>query len=637
MKEQNKADIFDTAFKAAARSEYTKATKLFQHVAIETWNGQPVLSSESCDFIRGVGMIEAMENGTTSDLSIRRVAHSIDYYGLYAKESKVVADYVNSLQGQAPDPASFPVGSFAGDMNHQYGWSMVLSSPGRWCAAAVLNMLRNDSPESLRAAHNILETGYEADGATEGTHQILDLAAILLYLRAGLFNRVLDVASNYSSFKDPDWQAYANEPDYETNSKFHTEIARAALATAHAHLGNFDTALAYTSGEGMTSSAACAQTFFVQACVHRARGETEEANRCFAFAESSNPAREDIKEAHNTEDFQLRQTSIEVITQRTDAWDIDTEPSLAARQALESEKVRQDIVDAALAELDSYIGLTELKKEVRTIAEQIAYNKRLEERGLQTSAQNMAMTFQGPPGVGKTSVARVLHKVLYGYGILKDDSFVEVDRSGLIGQYQGETVKKTNAKLTEAQNGTFFLDEAYSLVQGENDMYGNEALDAIVKFMEDHRGDMCVILAGYKGDMQQLLKRNEGLNSRFKRHLNFPSYSTREIAEISAVVAKKDGKIMSDECVDTIERVLTERVMNVETGMPIVDPSGVNLIDKMGNGRGARNIKDEAEVFLMRRLQGKDMNALSNEELQTFTPSDVEKAAMLVVDRTIES
>lgn len=174
-------------------------------------------------------------------------------------------------------------------------------------------------------------------------------------------------------------------------------------------------------------------------------------------------------------------------------------------------------------------------------------------------------------------------------------------------------------------------------MQGENDMYGNEALDAIVKFMEDHRGDMCVILAGYKGDMQQLLKRNEGLNSRFKRHLNFPSYSTREIAEISAVVAKKDGKIMSDECVDTIERVLTERVMNVETGLPIVDPSGVNLIDKMGNGRGARNIKDEAEVFLMRRLQGKDMSTLSNEELQTFTPADVEKAAMLVVDRTIES
>lgn len=630
VQKQNKADIFETAFRSAARADYPKALKLFQHGAIEG----KYLVLESCDFLRGVGMVEALEGKTmTTEQTIARVARSISRYGLYSKESKEAAEY---CQQNGIPVESVPFGSFQGDMNHQYGYSFLLSTPGRWCAAAAFNRMREGTPEEFLSAHEILDQGYRADKAEQGEHQILDIVSILLYLHAGLFNRVIDVAAPYANPKGSDWNAFVNAPDTETNTTFYSDIARAALATAYTHLGEFDSALSLAQTE-FTSAAAQAQSFFVQANIARIQNkEEEEVNRLMAHAETSNPYREDIKEAHHNKDSILRQTSLDLISKRTNVWDVRTEPSLAAKQAMESAQGRQDIVDAALAELDSYIGMDELKLEVRALADQIAFNKTLEERGLEGSTSNLSLTFQGPPGVGKTSVARILHRILYGYGILKEDSFVEVDRSNLIGQYQGETVKKTKEQLVKAQNGTFFLDEAYSLVQGENDMYGNEALDAIVKFMEDHKGEMCVILAGYRGDMQQLLRRNEGLNSRFKRHLQFPSYKTSEIAQIAAVVAKSRGKILPPEAVEKIDEVLTRRVINSE-GNVVIDPSGVNLIDKMGNGRGARNIVEEAEVFSMRRLQNKGLSNVSNEELQTFTVEDVEQAANVVIDRTIES
>lgn len=236
-------------------------------------------------------------------------------------------------------------------------------------------------------------------------------------------------------------------------------------------------------------------------------------------------------------------------------------------------------------ELDRLVGLDSVKRMVRKIK---AYAKR--NKGEADS--NLHMCFYGNPGTGKTEVARILSRILYDAGVLGEAKLVEIDGQGLIGRYVGETAPKTEAKINEAMNGVLFIDEAYSLVSSGNDRgrsgYSEEAVAVLLKEMEDRRGQFCVILAGYKEEMKELLSTNPGFESRIQFTLDFPDYSREELGEIAKCFLGKKGYEIRKEA---LERVLD--VTEYYRSRP-----------NFANARTVRNILDQ--VIMNQNLRTED-------------------------------
>lgn len=205
-----------------------------------------------------------------------------------------------------------------------------------------------------------------------------------------------------------------------------------------------------------------------------------------------------------------------------------TAPSAALAQA------PTETLDEVLAELDALPGLESVAGQVRTLANRVRLNKEREKRGMAVSEVGMHSVFIGPPGTGKTTVARIWGRVLAATGLLPSGHVIETDRSGLVGQHVGETAQKTTAVIDRAKGGVLFVDEAYSLTPGgpaSND-FGSEAVDVLLKRMEDERDSFCVIVAGYPREMERFLESNTGLRSRFAQTMTFPNYSASALETI---------------------------------------------------------------------------------------------------------
>ncbi len=207
----------------------------------------------------------------------------------------------------------------------------------------------------------------------------------------------------------------------------------------------------------------------------------------------------------------------------------------AARRHVEAEAdpdERARDLDEARAELSSLVGLAEVKAEVERLADLLVVQARRREAGKRVPERSLHMIFTGPPGTGKTTVARLIGRIFHGLGVLQSGHLVEVDRSGLVAGYVGQTAAKVNGAVDEALDGVLFIDEAYALANGGASDFGSEALATLLKRMEDERERLAVVLAGYDEPMARLLESNPGLRSRFPTHLTFPSYSAPELAEI---------------------------------------------------------------------------------------------------------
>ena len=270
--------------------------------------------------------------------------------------------------------------------------------------------------------------------------------------------------------------------------------------------------------------------------------------------------------------------------------------------------VRAPTIDEVLAELDSLVGLKPVKDELRRLIATVRANKMREEKGLENNVtMSYNFVFTGNPGTGKTTVARILGKAFRALGVLDRANFVETDRSGLVAKYEGQTAAKTNKLIDSAMGGILFIDEAYQLNQGENDQYGSEAVATLLKRMEDARGSMVVIIAGYSNEMKKFMEINSGLESRFNRTIEFPDYSAKELAEIYRSMAKKAKYRLSDD----VEHWL----------VPYISMLTEKRDKNFGNARWARNLFEKSVE--RQSLRVTDLKDPSAEELQTIRLKDL--------------
>ena len=214
-----------------------------------------------------------------------------------------------------------------------------------------------------------------------------------------------------------------------------------------------------------------------------------------------------------------------------------------------------------IEELESLIGLASVKKDVVSLANFIKMKKMREEKGLKAPNISYHCVFSGNPGTGKTTVARILANIFKELGILKSGHLVETDRSGLVAEYVGQTALKTNKIIDSALDGVLFVDEAYTLVGGQND-YGKEAIATLLKRMEDDRERLIVILAGYSKEMEEFINSNPGLRSRFNRYILFPDYTSSELFDIFQLNAAKNEYVINEEANQYLKKKLDIVVQN---------------------------------------------------------------------------
>ena len=262
-------------------------------------------------------------------------------------------------------------------------------------------------------------------------------------------------------------------------------------------------------------------------------------------------------------------------------------------------------LDAIRAEINELVGLAPVKEYVFGLADNLQVQQRRAAAGLKTASLSMHMIFTGNPGTGKTTIARLVAKYLKAIGALKGGQLVEVTRADLVGRYTGHTAPLTNSVIESALGGVLFIDEAYSLYRGEQDSFGLEAIDTLVKGMEDHRDELVVILAGYTREMELFLTANSGLASRFPNKIEFPDYTAEELLQITHVQAKNKGYRLAESC--------TEPLLGYYARWQAADARTA------GNGRLARNTLEKAIFHQSRRLVAEPAAALD-----LLLPSDLE-------------
>ena len=277
----------------------------------------------------------------------------------------------------------------------------------------------------------------------------------------------------------------------------------------------------------------------------------------------------------------------------------------AELKAEESEEKKPSL-DELMEQLDELVGLDEVKKDVKSLINLIKVRKLRQQNDLPVPPMSLHMVFMGNPGTGKTTVARLVGGLYAAIGVLSKGQLIEVDRSGLVAGYVGQTALKTQEVIKSALGGVLFIDEAYSLASGGENDFGREAIETILKAMEDHRDDLIVIVAGYSGPMEKFINSNPGLQSRFNKYFFFPDYNGELLLAMFRMRCEKNGYKLTAESDEAAKKLFDEMYEERD--------------DNFGNGRDVRNRFEDMVVRQSNRVAA--MEAPTKDDLMAVLPED---------------
>lgn len=521
--------------------------------------------------------------GDTDRVTLFRAWYSRSNFGQLASAAEIS---MNSIS------ARVPIGGQFGDITYPINSPLAITMGFAVHEAAVGNFT-----DAMEALDDVSATGAE--------HLVAWVKAVI-YGAAERWTDVMDEVRGAAGWPD----------------NFLAAAAGVAHGVAAANLGLFTEAeRRLTESNSSPAGEACAPAIaWHLAMTRRGQGNEEAAVALLEWLQATHPAPK-VAAALKDPTYRIATTTAEKIASRRDPWDVTSVEA--------DNSGRERLLAAAQAELDRQIGLTRVKEQIEAYRAATQIAKVRAARGMKVAQTSKHMIFAGPPGTGKTTIARIVANILTGLGVISEPRLIESSRKDFVAEYEGQSAVKTSRTIDRAVGGVLFIDEAYTLVQerdGRADPFGTEALDTLLARMENDRDRLVVIIAGYSSDIDRLLESNDGLRSRFATRIEFDSYLPDEIVDIAKVIAQSNDSALDD---DAVKRVLEAATLLSERAL-----NGKPALDIAGNGRYARQLVEAGEQNRdMRLARSADFDSLDVEQLSEINGDDMAKAITAVHNR----